>query len=165
MVKENFNNNFERSDPKITACERKKDFIAAVVRRSGICRATVEQVLPAMIDEIRYQLSEGNLFVGIESFGSFAVKEYPLRQHLYTYKGKTEMRTLQPKRVVKFAPTRNLRQEVERGQFDPERRGFTHDPRDPRIRYRSAMKYHPGNKQMNRGVTKVLEQPTDLFED
>ena len=140
-------------------CERKKYFIAAVVRRSGICRATVEQVLPAMVDEIRFQLSEGNLFVGIESFGSFCVKEYPLRQHLYTYKGKTELRTLQPKRVVKFAPTRNRRQEVELGQFDPERRAFTHDPRDPRIRYRSALKYHPGNKEMHRGVTKVLEEP------
>ena len=96
--------------------KRKNDFISAVVRRSGICRATCEQVVPAVIDEIRHQLTEGRLFVAIESFGTFGVKELPLRQHLYNYKGKREMRTLQPKKVIKFAPTRNFRQEVQAGR-------------------------------------------------
>lgn len=137
--------------------KRKRDFIAEVVRRSGICRATCEQVVPAVIDEIRYQLTEGKLFVAIESFGTFAIKEYPLRQHLYTYKGKTELRTLQPKKVIKFAPTRNFRQEVQAGQYDPERRAFVHNPKDPRIRFRSSVKYHPNSGEMHRGVTKFLK--------
>lgn len=139
-------------------CERKKDFIAAVVRRSGICRATCEQVVPAVLDEIRFQLVEGKQYVAIESFGTFAIKELPLRQHLYTYKGKTELRTLQPKKVIKFAPTRNMRNEVQAGQYDPERRSFVHHPKDPLIRKRSALRYNPNQPAIHRGVTKVLDQ-------
>ena len=137
--------------------KRKNDFISAVVRRSGICRATCEQVVPAVIDEIRHQLTEGRLFVAIESFGTFGVKELPLRQHLYNYKGKREMRTLQPKKVIKFAPTRNFRQEVQAGQYNPEYRAFVHNPKNPPIRGRSNMKYNTNGGEIHRGATKVLE--------
>ena len=59
---------------------------AAVVKRSGICQATVEQVLPALFDEIRYQLIEGRYHcVPIESFGTFGIVEIPERQYHYTY--------------------------------------------------------------------------------
>lgn len=133
--------------------EYKRDFIAAVVRRSGICRATVEQVLPAVFDEVRYQLAEGALCVAIESFGTFAIKDVPLRQHLYTYKGKSELRTLQPKKVIKFAPTKNLRQEVEGGRFDASHRSFTHHPGDPPLRKRNAFRYQPNKNGMHRGPT------------
>lgn len=136
--------------------QRKHDFISQVVKRSGICRATCEQVAPAVIDEIRYQLAEGKLFVAIESFGTFTVKELPLRQHLYTYKGKTELRTLQPKKVIKFAPTRNFRQEVQAGQYDPEYRAFVHHPKAPKLRTRSAARYQP-NQEMHRGVTTIVK--------
>lgn len=142
----------------------KRDFIAAVVRRTGICRATCELVVPAVIDEIRHQMTDGKQCVVIESFGTFAVKELPLRQHRYTYKGKNELRTLQPKKVIKFAPTRNFRQEVERGAFDPERRAFVHNPKDPIMRRRSSLKYQPNQGPMHRGTTKVLESVNELRE-
>lgn len=44
----------------------KEHFIAAVMRRSGTCRSTVEQVLPAVFDEVRFQLTEGAGLVPIE---------------------------------------------------------------------------------------------------
>lgn len=92
----------------------KEHFIAAVVRRSGICRATVEQVLPAVMDEVRFQLTEGFRFVPIESFGTFAVVDIPERQYHYTYKG-DRIVTVPPKKRLKFLPTRNLRNEIDAG--------------------------------------------------
>ena len=74
-----------------------KKIASAVSKRSGICQATVEQVLPAFIDEVRFQLTEGKLSVPIDSFGTFALIDIPERQHLYTYKGANELRTLPPK--------------------------------------------------------------------
>lgn len=120
----------------------KEHFIAAVVRRSGICRATVEQVLPAVFDEIRYQLTEGCGCVPVESFGTFAVIDIPERQRHYTYKGLDEMRTLPPTQRLKFAPTRNLTREIQAHQFDPTRRSFTHDPHDPPLRKKKELKYN-----------------------
>ena len=117
-------------------------FISAVVRRSGICRATVEQVLPAVFDEIRCQLSEGARCVPIESFGTFAVVDIPERTRRYTYKGADEVRTLEPTQRLKFLPTKNMRREVTEGRFDPSRQSFHRHPDDPAIRTRKHLAYN-----------------------
>ena len=91
-------------------------FAADVVKRSGICQATVEQVLPAVFDEIRHRLIEGRYpCVPIDSFGTFGVVDIPERQYHYTYCGKDEMRTLPPKKRLKFYPAYNFRKELEAG--------------------------------------------------
>lgn len=117
--------------------------VANIVQRSGIARPTVEAVLPAVFDEIRYQLCQGERCVPIESFGNIAVVDIPERQRRYTYGGRDEIRTLPPKKRIKFAPTRNLRREVDNGLFDPSRRSFSRHPHDPAIRARSHMAYNP----------------------
>ena len=135
---------------------------AAVVKRSGICQATVEQVLPALFDEIRFQLCEGKYkCVPIESFGTFGVVEIPERQYHYTYCGKDEMRTLPPKRRLKFYPTRNMRREMEQGIFDPSRQSFKRHPDDPPIRKRKDMNYQSFRKQVYKGPTQKLNHPND----
>ena len=121
-------------------------FAANVVKRSGVCKATVEAVLPAIFDEIRYQLTEGTLCVPVEGFGTFAVVDIPERQRRYTYGGKNEIRTLPPKKRLKFAPTRNLSREVAAGKFDPSRKSFSRHPKDPPIRKRCNLRYNPRNK-------------------
>ena len=111
---------------------------SAVSKRSGICQATVEQVLPAVFDEIRYQLCEGPWpCVPIESFGTFAITEKPERQ--YKVRGKDEWKTLPPKKFIKFSPTRNFNCEMVAGQFDESRRSFSRHPQDPPIRTRAHM--------------------------
>lgn len=117
-------------------------FVAAVVKRSGICRSTVEQVLPAVFDEIRCQLSEGARCVPIESFGTFAVIDVPERERRYTYKGADEIRHYDPTQRLKFRPTRNMRREIEEGRFDPSRRSFQRHPSDPPIRTRKNLAYN-----------------------
>lgn len=119
-----------------------QSFAANVSKRSGISRATVEVVLPHVFDEIRHQLTEGTLCVPIESFGTFAVVEYPERKRRYTYKGVDEIRTLPAQLKLKFAPTRNMRREIDAQHFDPERRSFQRHPDDPAIRKRRNMKYN-----------------------
>ena len=111
--------------------------VAATVKASGICRATVEQVLPAFLDVVRRQLAEGpRRSVMIESFGTLAVKEVPARQYHYVRKEQGIDRWVDrpPKRVLKFAPTRNMKREIQEGKFDPTRKSFIHHPDDPRIR-------------------------------
>ena len=121
----------------------KKHFVAAVVKRCGISRATIEQVLSGIFDEIRYQLAEGSQCVPIESFGTFAIVEIPERQYHYTYGGRDEYRTVPPTLRLKFAPTTNLRREVLKEQrFDPTRRSFVHHPCDPPLRKRRELKYN-----------------------
>jgi nucleoid DNA-binding protein len=111
---------------------------SAVSKRSGICQATVEQVLPALFDEIRYQLCEGPWpCVPIESFGTFAITEKPERQ--YKVRGKDEWKTLPPKKFIKFSPTSNFSREMVAGQFDESRRSFSRHPQDPPIRTRAHM--------------------------
>lgn len=132
-------------------------FVAAVVERSGICRPTVEAVLPAVFDQIRYELSEGTLCVPIEGFGTFAVIDIPERQRRYTYNGADEIRTLPPKKQLKFAPTRNLRRDVENGRFDPTRKSFSRHPKDPPARGRSHLKYNPRKKIYVAQVDKKLK--------
>ena len=120
---------------------------ADVSKRCGICQATVEVVLPAFVDEIRYILAESKYpCIPIESFGTFAMIDVPERDRLYTYKGKTEIRHLPAKRKLKFSPTHSFRQELEQGQFDPSRKSFSRHPKDRRIRKRGDMqprKKHP----------------------
>lgn len=118
-------------------------FAAAVVKRSGIARPTVEAVLPHIFDEIRYQLTEGKYpCVPIEGFGTFAVIDIPERTRRYTYKGANELRTLPAKKKLKFAPTRNMKREIAAGRFDPTRKSFSRHPDDPKIRKRADMRYN-----------------------
>ena len=117
-----------------------KKFAAAVVRRSGICMPTVEQVLPAVFDEIRFQLCEAKRpCVPIDSFGTFYIENVPERQRRYTYKDKDEVRTYPPERRLKFRPAKNMKRELQQGQFDPTRRSFTRHPKDPILRRRQRM--------------------------
>lgn len=111
--------------------------VAAVVKESGICRQTVEQVLPAAFDVMRRTLTEGEKqCVMIESFGVFSVKEVPQRRYHYVRPDRGIDRWVDrpPRRILKFTPTRSLRREIEAGQFDPTRRSFSHHPDDPHIR-------------------------------
>lgn len=119
-----------------------KKLAADIVRRSGIARPTVEALLPHVFDEIRYQLTEGCRCVPIEGFGTFAVVDIPEREHRYTYKGKNEIHHLPAVKRLKFAPTKNMKREIDAGRFDPTRRSFTHHPKDPKIRKRADMQYN-----------------------
>ncbi len=133
-------------------------FAAAVVKRSGISRATVEAVLPHVFDEIRYQLCEGQYpCVPIESFGTFAIIDVPERQRHYTYKGVDEIRTLPPKKQLKFAPTRNLKRELNDRKFDPTRHSFSRHPDDPPIRKRKHMAYNKRNEVYLQPMPKTLK--------
>lgn len=116
-------------------------FAAAIVKRSGIARPTVEAVLPHVFDEIRYILTEGNGCVPIEGFGTFAVKDVPEHEFLYHRGEKREIKTVKAKKVIKFAPTRNMINEVNAGQYDPSRHSFTRRPGDPLLRKRSDLRY------------------------
>ena len=116
-------------------------FAAAVVKRSGIAKATVMAVLPAVFDEIRYQLTEGNGSVPIESFGTFAVKDVPEHEYLYNHNNANRVCIVPAKKQIKFAPTRNMRREVAEQQYDPSRRSFVHHPKDPVIRQRRDLRY------------------------
>lgn len=117
-------------------------FAADIVKRSGIARPTVEALLPHVFDEIRYILTEGNQCVPIEGFGTFAVIDKPERRRRYTYKGKNEVHVLPAKKVLKFAPTKNMKREIDAGKFDPTRKSFWHHPQDPKIRKRADMRYN-----------------------
>ena len=133
-------------------------FAAAVSKRCGICQATVEQVLPAMFDEIRFRLVEGKYpNIPIDSFGTFAVVTIPEREYHYTYKGADEIRHLPPKKRLKFAAAYNFRKELESGIFDPTRRSFTRHPKDPIIRRRQDMRYKPNKTGMFKGATKKVK--------
>ena len=119
-----------------------------MVKRSGICRATVEQVLSATFDEIRFQMAEGAGCVPIESFGTFYTVDIPEREHLYTYKGKHELRHLEPTKRLKFKPTKSFKREViDDHRFDPSRRSFERHPDDPPSKARMALKYQGGKHQ------------------
>ena len=66
-------------------------FAADVTKRCGICQATVEQVLPAVFDEIRYRIiNERYPCVPIDSFGTFAVINKPERRYHYYKPSKNE---------------------------------------------------------------------------
>ena len=130
----------------------------AVTKRSGICQATVEQVLPALFDEIRFQLIEGKFHcVPIESFGTFGIVEIPEREYHYTYKGADEIRHLPPKKRLKFYPTRSFRREIENGQFDPTRQSFYWKTGDPPIRKRRSMQYQPNRNGVFKGATQQIK--------
>ena len=116
---------------------------AAIVKRSGIARPTVEALLPHVFDEIRYILTEGNQCVPIESFGTFAVIDVPARERKYTYKGKNEIHNLPATKRLKFKPTSSMKREIDALRFDPTRRSFSRHPDDPKIRKRASMRYNP----------------------
>ncbi len=131
-----------------------KHFTAAVVKRSGIARTTVEAVLPHVFNEIRFQLTEGTLCVPIESFGTFAVVDIPERQRHYTYKGVDEIRTLPPKKKIKFAPTRNLQREINCQKYDSTRMSFSRHYDDPPIRKRKSMRYNKRGEVFLKPISK-----------
>lgn len=119
-----------------------KKFAARIVKRSGLARPTVEAMLPHVFDEIRYILTEEKCqCVPIEGFGTFAVIDKPEHEFLYHRGDLKEIRIVPAKKVIKFAPTRNLRQEVDAGHFDPTRKSFSRHPGDPAIRKRQEMRY------------------------
>lgn len=118
-----------------------KKFAAAIVQRSGIARPTVEALLPHVFDEIRYQLTEGRGEVLIEGFGTFAVIERPEHEYLYNRDGANRVCIVPAKKKIKFAPTRNLTDEVNRGQYDHSRRSFVRMPGDPYVRRRHDLRY------------------------
>lgn len=122
-----------------------KKFVADVVKRSGIARPTVEALLPHVFDEIRFRLCEGKTpSIQIESFGTIAVTDKPEHEYLYNYKGANQVKTVPAKKVIKFAPARNLKREIAAGKFDPTRRSFVHNPADPPLRKRHHMGYQGG---------------------
>ena len=125
---------------------------AAVVQRSGISRPTVEVVLPAVFDEIRRILTEGNGCVPIEGFGTLYVKEVPEHEYLYNRNNANRICTVPAKKQIKFAPARNLTDEMNAGKFDAMRRSFTRMPGDPLLRKRSDLRYRPENYDRSKGV-------------
>ena len=114
----------------------------AVSRRSGISINTCLVVLPALFDEMRYMLCEGDYrCVTVESFGTLTVKERPRRHYRRLFPdGTSQLIELPPKLIVKFLPTANLRREVEQSRFDPTRQSFVIHPDDHGIRTRKAVK-------------------------
>lgn len=123
-----------------------KRLVSNIVKRSGICTATVERVLPAVFDEIRHQLVEGPGVVAIESFGTIAVIDYPEREYHYSYKGADEIKKVPPRKRIKFAPAKSFRAEVDAGQFDQKRQSFRHYPGDPTLRTKSRLQYQKNAK-------------------
>ncbi len=133
-----------------------------VSKRSNICVATCEQVLPALFDEIRYQLCEGEYrCVPIESFGTFGVVDIPEREYLYNYKGVKEMRRLPAKKRLKFYPTRHMRQEIEESCFAPSRQSFVNHPDDPPIRKRKHMRYQRLKTEVHKGEMEIIGKNKD----
>ena len=119
-------------------------FAARVTKRCGICQATVEQVLPAIFDEIRQMMVEEEYpCVPIDSFGTFSVIKKPARRYHYyrPSKGIDRWVDLPPKRHLKFLMAYNMRREFQEGKFDPTRKAFTRHPDDPIIRKRREMRY------------------------
>lgn len=137
--------------------------VNAVIAESGICRATVEQLVPAVFDVIRRELIEGHYHcVPIESFGTFAIVDIPERKYEYNYKGTREVRTLPPTKRMKFAPTRSMLREVKAGKFDPTRKSFICHPDDPPARWRTQLAYQPNRSGMHKGKT-IVEKGTPMF--
>lgn len=114
----------------------------AVSKRSGISINTCLVVLPALFDEMRYMLCEGDYrCVTVESFGTLTVKERPRRHYRRLFPdGTSQLIELPPKLIVKFLPTANLRREVEHSRFDPTRQSFVIHPDDHGIRTRKAVR-------------------------
>ena len=142
-------------------------FAAAVVKRSGIARPTVEAILPHVFDEIRYQLTEGSLCVSIESFGTFAVIDRPEHEYLCNRGDKHGVKTVAARRQLKFRPAKNLRCEVEQGRYDHTRNAFVHHSGDPKLatrqdlRYRSVKNYNRTTGAGSRPIYKALPEGAD----
>lgn len=132
--------------------------VAAVVKESGICRETVEQVVPAVLDAIRRELVEGEWrCVPIESFGTFAVVEMPEREYHSTYKGDKIIR-LPAKKKLRFRPSTNMIREIELGVYDTSRVSFKHHPKDPYLRKKSQMQYQPNKAGVFKGATRPVKE-------
>lgn len=113
----------------------------AVSKRSGISVATCQVVIPALFDEMRYMLCEGQYrCVTVESFGTLTVKELPKRHYNRRFTdGHVETVELPSKLTLKFLPSSHMRQEVERSKYDPSRHAFTLHPDDHPLRTRRAV--------------------------
>ena len=124
----------------------KQEFFSSIVKRSGICRTTVEIVAAAVFDEIRRELTEGSGYVPIDSFGTFALVDIPERTRRYTYGGRDELRHYDATQRFKFAPSRNMRRELQEHKFDGTRTAFSHHPSDPPIRNKNSLRYNHRNQ-------------------
>lgn len=113
----------------------------AVSKRSGISISTCQVVIPALFDEMRYMLCEGQYrCVSVESFGTLTVKELPKRHYNRWFPdGHVEAVDLPNKLTLKFLPSHNMRQEVEQSKFDPSRHAFALHPDDHPLRTRRAV--------------------------
>lgn len=133
-----------------------------VSKRSGICIATCEQVIPALFDEIRYQLCEGDCrCVPIESFGTFGVVDIPEREYPYDYKGVKKMRRLPAKKRMKFYSARHMRLEIESSHCDTSRQAFVRHPDDPPIRKLNAMRYRSMKTKVHKGRMRFIADSAD----
>lgn len=118
-----------------------KQLIAFVSKRSGICPATVERVLPACFQIIRETLVTGEHHgsVLLPSFGTF----YAQNRKINVADPKHPGQRIQGYRLTpRFLPTAGFRDDVEREQVSPDVRCFEESclhekPRPPRNR-----KYH-----------------------
>jgi nucleoid DNA-binding protein len=141
-----------------------KKIAANVSKRCAIALPTVLQVLPAFIDEVRYQLAEGSYpCVPIESFGTFAVINRPEHEYLYNYKGANQVHVIPARRQLKFKPAASFQREIETAQYDPTRKSFSRHPDDKPIKKRNDMRYKKGKfYQREKGAcSRPLKKTTD----
>lgn len=113
----------------------------AVSKRSGICVVTCQVVIPALFDEMRYMLCEGQpRCVSVESFGSLVVKKTPSsRFNRRTPDGHVETVEIPSKLTVKYLPSRHMRLEVEQSKYDSTRHAFALHSDDHPLRTRRAV--------------------------
>lgn len=136
----------------------------AVSKRSGISINTCQVVLPALFDEIRYRLAEGDFrCITVESFGTLTVKELPKRHYNRRFSdGHVERVDLPNKYVVKFLPSHNMRMEVEASKFDPTRHSFVLHPDDHPLRTRRILGKKPKQRNAFMGIEGQVENKERL---
>lgn len=141
-------------------------FASAVSKRCGICSATVKQVLPAVFDEIRYQVCEGKRnCVQIDSFGTFLLIDIPEREYHYTYKC-DKIVHLPATKKFKFVPAKNVKEEGEQAKFDPTRTAFRRRPSDPPLGKRSRMMFYKDKYPIKYyGAPKSKKKKTDEIQN
>lgn len=136
----------------------------AVSKRSGISVATCQVVIPALFDEMRYMLCEGQYrCVTVESFGTLTVKELPKRHYKRRFPdGHVEDVELPHKLVSKFLPSHNMRLEVEQSKYDDSRHAFTLHPEDHPLRTRRAVGSKAKTPNAFRGIEGYVKKDERL---
>lgn len=118
-----------------------KQLIAMTVKRSGICPATVEQVLPACFQIIREAIVTGEHrgSVLIPGFGTFYAQNRKTNVADPAHPGQ---RITGYKLVPKFLPTTGFKDDVLREQPNPDARCFEETSRREKPRPPRNRKYH-----------------------